>query len=276
MRLKQANALAGWGWTREGLLLVKQQPLTLAGLMGFMFFGLGLLLALPWIGPLLVALLLPSLSAGWVEAVQQIKQGRRPPPWTLAVALAGPRRLPMLQLGALYAAAGALLLGLAELLDPGLFQAWRQVVTQSAADDASRLAAFEALQYGMLLRLALFTPLMLLFWHAPVILHREGAGTGVAKALFGSALASWRNLGAFAVHGLAWVAVDLALSAVLGVTLALLGLAQLAFVFAMPVALLFSAAFYASLHASVHGCLDLSGEATGGREGAPPAEGDPA
>ena len=64
MRLKQANALAGWGWTRDGLLLVKQQPLTLSGLMGFMFFGLGLLLSLPWIGPVLVALLLPALSAG--------------------------------------------------------------------------------------------------------------------------------------------------------------------------------------------------------------------
>jgi len=270
MRLKQANALAGWGWTRDGLLLVKQQPLTLSGLIGFMFFGLGLLLSLPWIGPVLVALLLPALSAGWVEAVEQMRQGKRPPPWTLGVALAPARRMPMLQLGALHAVAGAAVLGLAELLDPGLIEAWRLVVTDGAADDASRLAAFEALQYGMLLRLALLTPVMLLFWHAPVILLREGGS--VAKALFGSALASFRNLGAFTVYGLAWVGVDLALSAVLGTTLALLGLAQFAFFFAMPAALLFSAAFYASLHASVHGCLDFSGEPAGTREDAPPTD----
>lgn len=270
MRLKQASALAGWGWTREGLLLVKQQPLTLSGLMGFMFFGLGLLLSLPWVGPVLVALLLPALSAGWVEAVQQLRQGKRPPPWTLGAALAPARRLPMLQLGTLHAVAGALVLGLAEAIDPGLIEAWRLVVTDAAADDASRMAAFETLQYGMLLRLALLTPVMLLFWHAPVILLREGGS--VAKALFGSALASFRNLGAFTVYGLAWVGVDLALSAVLGTVLALLGLAQFAFFFAMPAALLFSAAFYASLHASVHGCLDFTDAAVGGREAAPPAD----
>jgi hypothetical protein len=48
--------------------------------------------------------------------------------------------------------------------------------------------------------------------------------------------------------------------------------AQFAFFFAMPAALLFSAAFYASLHASVHGCLDFSGEPAGTREDAPPTD----
>jgi hypothetical protein len=255
IKLRSAPALEGGRWMLSGVQLVRRAPLTLLGLMGFMFFGLGLLLALPWVGPVLVGVLMPALSGGWVLAVDALRSGRRPTPTHLMQPLLGRERWHLLTLGALHAAAAALTLGLAELIDPGLQQAWRNAMAADLGDDA-RMAAFQALQSGMLLRMALIVPVLLLFWHAPVILLREGGSVG--RALFASAVASVRNLGAFVVYGAAWVVADLLLSLLLGVLLAALGLAPWAPFFAMPAALFFSAAFYASLHASVQGCIDFA------------------
>ncbi|HMZ01829.1 MAG TPA: BPSS1780 family membrane protein [Burkholderiaceae bacterium] len=254
IKLRSAPALEGGRWMLSGVQLARRAPLSLLGLMGFMFFGLGLLLALPWIGPLLVGVLMPALSGGWVLAVEALRAGRRPTPTHLMLPLFGRDRARLLLLGGLHAAAAALTLGLAELIDPGLQAAWRSAMGPDVADEA-RLAAFQALQSGMLLRMALIVPVLLLFWHAPVILLREGGS--VARALFASAVASVRNLAAFVIYGAAWVAADLLLSLTLGVLLAALGLAAWAPFFAMPAALFFSAAFYASLHASVYGCLSF-------------------
>jgi len=250
----------------SGVQLARRSPLALLGLMGFMFFGLGLLLALPWIGPLLVGVLMPALSGGWVLAVEALHAGRRPTPTHLMLPLFGQVRARLLVLGGLHAAAAALTLGLAELIDPGLQLAWRSAMGADVTDEV-RMAAFQALQSGMLLRMALIVPVVLLFWHAPLILLREGGSVG--RALFASAVASARNLGAFVVYGVGWVAADLLLSLVLGVLLSALGLAAMAPFFAMPAALFFSAAFYASLHASVYGCIDF-GDDAGAPEGDAP------
>ncbi len=258
MKLRQAPPMDGMRWMLSGVHWAKSQTFTLLGMMGFMLFGLGLLLALPLVGPLLVGALLPALSVGWVAVVESLKAGRRPTPAVLFSPLAASSRRSMLGLGVAHAAAAALMLWLADLIDPAMHSAWREAMSADIADDA-RLAAFQALQNGMLLRMVMTVPVALVFWHAPVILQREGGS--IARAVFASAVASLRNLSAFVVYGVAWVVADLMLSLLLGGVLALLGLAAWAMFFAMPVALLFSAAFYGSLHASVHGCVDFSGPA---------------
>ena len=257
MKLRSARALDGVAWMRSGLRLVQRQPLGLAALLGVMVFGLGLLMMVPWIGPLLVSMLLPALSAGWVHTSEQVLRGARPTPALLFTPLRLPQRKALLMLGGVHALAVMLMLWLGDLIDPSLSQVWETL--HEASDDDATAAAMQALRGGMLLRVALLIPVALLFWHAPVLVHREG--TGVAKALFASALASVRNLGAFVAYGLSWAVADLLLSATLGVLLGVLGLPQLALLIAVPVAMLFSAAFYASLHASVHGCIDFGDEA---------------
>jgi hypothetical protein len=253
MKLRSAPALEGFVWMRSGVRLVLSQPLGLAALLGVMVFGLGLLLMLPWVGPLLVSVMLPALSAGWVHTSEQVLAGARPSPSLLLAPLRLPQRKALLQLGGLHALAVMLMLVLADLIDPGLGDMWEML--HAANDDESTASAMQALRGGLVLRLAMLTPVALLFWHAPVLVHREGSG--VAKALFASTLASVRNVGAFFVYGLSWLLADLLLSATLGLLLGALGLPQLALMIAVPVAMLFSAAFYASLHASVHGCIDF-------------------
>ena len=181
MKLRVATPRDGLQWMLSGVRLARQQTLGLAGLFGMMVFGLALFLGLPWIGPILVAMLLPALTAGWVDAAAAVEAGGRPLPSHLIGPLRSPARTALLQLGGLNALASFVLLLLADALDPGMADAW-SVMRDSETTAEATLDAIGALQQGMVLRAVLLLPLVLTIWHAPVIIVRTGAGLG--KALF--------------------------------------------------------------------------------------------
>jgi hypothetical protein len=79
----------------------------------------------------------------------------------------------------------------------------------------------------------------------------------LAKALFGSILTVKQHFTTFLIYGLTWLAADVAVSLALGLVLGVLGAGQWALLAAMPVSLVFCAAFYASLHATVDGCMHV-------------------
>jgi hypothetical protein len=266
MKLRQASAREGMQWMRQGIEHWRRHPLALTSQLGLMVLGLGMLMGLPWIGLVAVLTLLPALSAGWVHTIdhlQKAETGSVRPRVSLRLLLApllSPARPRLLMLGTLYAAAILGVLTIVNVLDPSMLDAWELINADPPVAGADRdlhedalAPAMRTLQQGMLIRVLMLTPVALAFWHAPVIIHRENAG--VAKALFGSTLASLRNIGAFGVYALCWGLADAALSLVLGGGLALLGLQNVAVLVALPVGLMFTTAFYASLHATVHGCL---------------------
>ena len=110
-----------------------------------------------------------------------------------------------------------------------------------------------SLRNGMLLRLGATALLSLPFWHAPALVAWHGQG--LAQALFSSSLACWRNRGAFAIYGLAWVGVVLAFGLVAGVSMSLLGAPQLVSAIAVPAGLIFTTVFYVSLYFTYQGCF---------------------
>src|SRR5205085_12405575 len=61
----------------------------------------------------------------------------------------------------------------------------------------------------MVLVLLLQSPLVVLFWHAPALVHWHGVSP--VKSLFFSAVAFFRNFSAFVIYGFAWLAVFLAI-----------------------------------------------------------------
>lgn len=256
MRLRTAPALEGVAWMRAGVTLLLRQPMAHLALMGFMFFAFGMLLGIQKIGPIVVLILVPSLNAGWVACNAALSIGQPVSPLTLLAPLRSASRSKLLVLGCLHAVASIAMLVLADLIDPDFHQHWRAALReQPASDDTLSEAAFHGLQSGMLLRLLCLLPVALLFWHAPVILHRL-PGTSVAKALFASGLASLRNIKPFVIYLVSWVLADLILSLLIGVLLSLFGAGGGLAVFVLvPVMLLFAGAFYTSMHASVHGCL---------------------
>ena len=109
------------------------------------------------------------------------------------------------------------------------------------------------LQFSLLLRLAVIVPLSLLFWHAPALIH--WGGVPVVKSLFFSAVACWRNLGAFVGYGLAWSVVVLAFGAITTMLFVFIGQPQLVPLAVMPAALMFSTVFYASLYFTFIDCF---------------------
>jgi hypothetical protein len=255
MQLRTAPALEGVAWMRSGVSLLLRQPMAHLALMGFMFFTFGLLLGIQKVGAIAVLILMPSLNAGWVACNAALREGKLISPLSLLAPLRNAASRPkLLILGCLHALSGLAMLAFADVIDPDFRQHWGLVLRDHPADDASTEAAFSGLQSGMVLRLLCLLPVALLFWHAPVILHRLPT-TSVAKALFASALASLRNLRPFAVYLMCWVLADIALSIVIGVLLSMIGGGSIAVFIMVPVMLLFSAAFYTSIHACVHGCL---------------------
>jgi hypothetical protein len=256
MKLRKAPALEGIQWARSGLAILRRQPMVHVAILLSMTMTLGVLASVPWIGPIAALVLLPSISAGWVFNSATILAGVRTTPGRMISPLASPRRPALLQLGVLHMLACLAVLWLADWLDPGFRTALGPALSaREGISEEAAAAALDLVRSGMLMRGAMLIPVALVFWHAPVIVHRIGGSA--ARAVFASALASWRNLPAFAVYGLTWLAVDLLLSTVVGVVAAAIGLPQIVLLLVLPAAVLFAAAFYASLHASVHACIEF-------------------
>jgi MFS family permease len=236
VKLNLVPARTGFLWVKLGMQTFARQPLALTGLF-FMYMAGGLVLSqLPFVGIILSGMLVPAATLGLMAASAEAARGRFPMPSVLLSAFrAGRQRArAMLMLGALYAAGSMLAYLIGTLLtgDPG---------TPSGSD-----AQAPQLDPRELLVLVLHTPLVILFWHAPALVHWHGVPP--AKSLFFSAVACLRNLGALLTYGLAWVAVFLAVGFVLSTVGMMLGGIGVARGVMMPTVLLLAAMFSTSVY----------------------------
>lgn len=239
MKLQLVPARAGLQWVKLGIRTFLRQPLALAGLF-FMYMAAVLVLsAVPLIGPLVGGLLVPAATLGLMAATAEADRGRFPMPSVLLSAFrAGKQRArAMLVLGALYTA-GSLLAGLlADLLFGG---------APAPTPPGSEAAEMAQMDPRLLLALLLHTPLVLLFWHAPALVHWHAVPP--VKSLFFSAVACLRNIGALLVFGLAWTGVFLAVGFVLSMLGLLFGGGAVVRSLMLPVVLLLVAMLTTSLY----------------------------
>jgi hypothetical protein len=232
MKLNIVPARTGIQWVKLGLLTFFKQPLALAGLF-FMYMASVVLVAqIPVIGTVLAGLLVPAATLGLMAATEEASKGRFPMPTVLLRAFrAGKQQMKsMLVLGAIYTAASLLVTELAFLATGG---------RPAAGSEADMSTA-------TLVALALHTPLFLMFWHAPALVHWHGVSP--VKSLFFSLVACLRNFGAFLLYGFAWVGVFLAAGMVFGLIGGLLGGANMARAVMMPMALMLAAMFSTSIY----------------------------
>ena len=111
---------------------------------------------------------------------------------------------------------------------------------------------------------------MVLFWHAPALVHWHGVSP--VKSLFFSAVACLRNVGAMLLYGLAWLALFLVVGFVMSTVGVLLGGTAVARSIMMPTVLLLVAMFTTSLYFTFRDSFRADGEEE--RPAAPP-EGEP-
>ena len=255
MRLQNVPPRRGLQWALMGMRTFWRQPLAMSGLF-FLFMALvSLVSMLPVLGGALALVLMPAFTAGLMAATQTASEGQFPMPSTLWRALrAGPRRVPMLRLGALYAGGFLLLMGASTLIDGGQFAS----VYLGGAPLKPELVQASSFQTAMWATMLLYLPLSMLFWHAPALVYWQGVAP--VKSLFFSWMGCWRNKGAFVVYLLVWAGVfgSAAVGAMLAATL--LGDAQMTLSIMMPLALLVAAMFFSSMLFSVKDCFSASDE----------------
>jgi hypothetical protein len=232
MKLNVVPPSTGMVWVKLGLKTFLRQPLALAGLF-FMYMAVVIVIAqIPVVGPVIGGLLVPAATLGLMAATAEAAKGRFPLPTVLVSAFrAGRQRArSMLVLGAVYTIGSMIATGLGSL----------------AAGGAPAAGEPQRLDPSMLLTLLLHTPLFLMFWHAPALVHWHGVTP--AKSLFFSVVACWRNMGALMVYSLAWLGVFLGAGTVLGLIGGLAGGAEVARAVMMPAALLMAAMFSTSIY----------------------------
>ncbi len=254
LRIIDVPASRGAVWVRQSFALFFRHPLGFSLLFLLFLVAALILMALPWIGAFLLLVLMPLLTLGFAAATRAALQGRP----VQAGALVEPftreadsaRRHSLLRLCLLYAALTAAALLLAQWIDGGAFERLQLLLgaqrTEANQREIAAVIADPGLRNGMLVRLALLGLIAVPFWHAPMLVAWQGQG--LAQSLFSSALACWRNRGAFFVYLLAWAGVSAAIGIVVSVVAALLGGQALAALLLPPVALLLSVAFYVSLY----------------------------
>jgi hypothetical protein len=244
MKLQIVPARTGVTWVKLGITTFFKQPLALGGLF-FMFMAvISMASIIPVIGTVLALAVLPAATLGLMVATLQAKNGKFPMPSVLATAFrAGQARMrAMLVLGAMYATGFLLVMGITTLFDGGQFASMYLLGGKLSKEVLDQADFQTATWVGMLL----YLPLSLLFWHAPALVHWHGVSP--AKALFFSLVACLRNLGAYAVYGLLWMAV-FALAGMVAVSLmALLGMGAAAGVVMVPLALTMAAMFFSSIY----------------------------
>jgi len=189
-------ARRGWRWLSEGFLIFRKKQLMLS----FLVIGYWILMLLvnsvPWIGQVAATVLIPVFSVSLMNACRLVAQDSPLPPQLLFSGFdRNPRTL--LMLGIIYLACSLGILGMTVLIDGGLL--FQLVVFGSRPDEQVLLGGHFVLAIEV--ALALFVPVMMAYWYAPVLVAWHDLPAG--KALFFSLVACLRNWRVFLVYSVA-------------------------------------------------------------------------
>ncbi|MEN9544921.1 MAG: hypothetical protein RLZZ598_1754 [Pseudomonadota bacterium] len=247
VRLKPVAARQGLGWIGTGFRNFFRQPLGYTAIFSIIGVTVLLLLQIPQIGAFAALALMPAATLGFMAAGRAQREGKIVHPGQLFQPWRDPvARSALLRLGVVYASAAYLSAILITWLDGGAFETTLDALSKGEAGSEALLSG--AFQFGLLLRLTLASLMSLVFWHAPALV--AWSHQPLSKALFASTLACWRALGAYALMSAGWFAVLLLFLILAQIFFALIGQPQGLFLAAVPAGLMFSTAFYASLHAT--------------------------
>ncbi|QHE85251.1 BPSS1780 family membrane protein [Hydrogenophaga sp. BPS33] len=242
MKLNLVPARTGFQWVKLGARTFFRQPLGMAGLF-FMFMAtVSVLSIVPFIGTLIAMALVPAATLGLMAATREAEQGRFPMPSTLITAFRGgtPKTRSMLILGAMYATALMLVLGISALFAPNI------APVELPGGEVSPERVRDLLNNpGLWVALVLYVPVVMAFWHAPALVFWHGVTP--AKSLFFSFMACWANKGAMLLYSLGWMAVIMLSGLVLNLLAALLGGAALLNLLIYPLVLALAAMFHTSI-----------------------------
>lgn len=189
-------ARRGWRWLFEGFMIFRKKPTLLSFLVVGYWVIMLLINAVPWIGQVVATVLIPVFSVSLMNACRLVSQGGPLPPQLLFSGFdRNPRALVVL--GVIYLLCSLGIVAATALIDGGMLFKLLLFGTrpeQQVLLDSHILLAIQV-------ALALFIPVMLAYWYAPVLVAWHDLPPG--KALFFSLIAALRNWRVFMVYAVA-------------------------------------------------------------------------
>ena len=248
IRLRSLSAVAGLSWIQRGFRTFWRRPLGFFGLYLFVVACLGLSMMLPPVAVLLLIVLLPMLSLGFMVATEDVLNDLplRPSVFWMPLLLTPAARRSLLSIGMLYVLASVGLAVFANWIDGGEAQRWAEkLMTPRTDGKMPELPPLSALGATVLLFKSFGVALVSIpLWHAPALVH--WGRQGVAQAMFSSVVAIWRTRAAFAMFILGWITVVLGFGMLIFLLAASFGAAAVSLAaFTCMVAL--TATFYVSI-----------------------------
>lgn len=241
MQVKNLPPSAGWVWLREGVALLRRQPVAFTALVVLYSMALMLVASVPVLGLPLATILVPFGTLGLTAAGRDAERGVLPLPSLLLDGFKGAQRNALLRLGAVHAGLMLLVVVVSSLLARDELANWQ--VVEGRVDPAS--IAGNVPWDALLLALAAYTPILMLTWFAPQLVawHRHSVG----KAMFFSLFACWRNRWPFLVLGAALAALIMGASWLGSLLINLTGIPpQLGSLLLAPIALILTSVAYST------------------------------
>lgn len=217
MKLHLVPARTGAEWVRLGLKTFWRQPLAFISLFFLLMALISTVSLLPLVGSVLAPVLLPFMTLGLMvatsvaytdnaEGIGTDGHAQRPTGSAMFVAVAGAMRAEwrsLVKLGVISALYFVVAVLLTTFVDGG------QLAKAYLLDEAltPEVMASSDFQVARMLLMCLNLPLSLAMWHAPALVHWHRVEP--VKSVFFSVVALFRNFGAYALFGLAWLGVFL-------------------------------------------------------------------
>lgn len=197
MNVRAVDAGKGWQWIVDGFNLFKKSPLLWIALTIVLALLWILSFAIPVLGPLLFNLLSPVLFAGLMIGCRALDNGEE---LELAHLFAGFRQhaSALVTIGGVYLVGTIVVLGVVFVVAGGSMLP--TVLSKSTADIETLAAAIRSMALALAVGAAVYAPLLMLIWFAPLLVVFEGLAPMEAMKL--SFAACWTNMIPFLVYGL--------------------------------------------------------------------------
>lgn len=205
MNTRSVAADRGWQWIVEGFRMFRGQPLVWIMLVIVTLVIWIASAMIPLIGALAVNLVSPVFFAGMMMACRTADQGGEPEVGQLFSAFKT-HAAPLVTIGGIYLAGNIVAAGI--MLGVAGGAALPALMGKGAADPETIMAAMRGLMLGFVVGTAVFVPLLMAIWFAPLLIVFENMAPIAAMKL--SFAACWQNVMPFLIYGVAGLALIIA------------------------------------------------------------------
>jgi hypothetical protein len=242
MQVRTLAAAAGWTWLRDGLSLYRKQPFAFTALVILYTMFVMLVASVPIIGVPVAVVLVPFGTVGLTLAGREAERGVMPMPALMLEPFRNPiQRVGLFRLGCLHSALVIALMIVASLFATDELSNWKVVGGQLDQASVAANVPWDAILVAALL----YTPILMLTWFAPMLVawHR----LPVAKSMFFSFVACWRNRWPFLSLGLLLAALAVGVGYASSALMRAVGVSQaVAQLLLAPIALVLTSIAYAT------------------------------